>query len=690
MQYPHDIFGNLTKEKSAKTIQDVADTLIHCWFRLVVSSSLQTGGSERSSHPRRMNNNAAEIKTARKVTTEEEDEAHILDNHTTVENKIKEDWILPLPTSSFVHSSYKQLINFVEGYGTDYIFRRAAGTGQVLSHLSKVEECYIQSLLRIGGTDDGTHYEDFCESNDASWQQNDLENTKDHHEDLREPFIAFVQCRRGIDVVESGEEGYAFFNQTLHSYHEFDVLSEMYLWRRDVAFFVVIPDEEDECCSSWIGHSCEEDRETGIGKGDTNNNKMNGYVRALRLFPSTDLNKEENQVSRSRWKGLYEEDLHNDSSIHSPFYSTGPFIANDVPSYDQVNLTQFVVIQTTPSVLWFDRYTSAALAFPLYRKIHLMLFVDMHTIRSIDNSISNSSDALAAHSRTRHAVTLMKRTALNRSNIYPKEDVVFLVIPSTETRILTTFGIDIWRPLDLACNDIRQSQKSRPCSANVPMLPMALITSRKESRNSMMRYYLQSKDLVAGMISNSASNSNEEHNDSGTISTFLLNYFKGKLSHTIKSEALPFNRTNDSGVQIVTGDTFQKLVMEKNNMHTIVEFSTPTCGHCKRFSIVWNELGNLVQSLNWNSVIDVMKMDVTKNEVYHDQLDLQNVPAVYYFPAGSKDAPIELIIEGDKELRESNVGGISNVTSIIEWMIQRNELDEKELLNLAQNSARIK
>ena len=125
-------------------------------------------------------------------------------------------------------------------------------------------------------------------------------------------------------------------------------------------------------------------------------------------------------------------------------------------------------------------------------------------------------------------------------------------------------------------------------------------------------------------------------------------------------------------------------------MHTIVEFSTPTCGHCKRFSIVWNELGNLVQSLNWNSVIDVMKMDVTKNEVYHDQLDLQNVPAVYYFPAGSKDAPIELIIEGDKELRESNVGGISNVTSIIEWMIQRNELDEKELLNLAQNSARIK
>ena len=45
MQYPHDIFGNLTKEKSAKTIQDVADTLIHCWFRLVVSLSLQTDES---------------------------------------------------------------------------------------------------------------------------------------------------------------------------------------------------------------------------------------------------------------------------------------------------------------------------------------------------------------------------------------------------------------------------------------------------------------------------------------------------------------------------------------------------------------------------------------------------------------------------------------------------------------------
>jgi len=129
MQYPHNIFGNLTKDKSAKTIQDVKDTLIHFWFRLAVSLSLRTGGSERSSHPRRMNNNVAEIKTARKVTTEKEDEAHILENHATVENKIKEYWTLPLPTSSFVHSSYKQLINFVEGCGIDYIFRRAAGTG---------------------------------------------------------------------------------------------------------------------------------------------------------------------------------------------------------------------------------------------------------------------------------------------------------------------------------------------------------------------------------------------------------------------------------------------------------------------------------------------------------------------------------------------------------------------------------
>ena len=90
MQYSHDIFGDLTKEKSAKTIQDVEDTLIHCWFRLVVSLSLHAGGSERSSHPRRMNNNAVEIKTVRKVTTEEENKAHILENHATVENKIKE------------------------------------------------------------------------------------------------------------------------------------------------------------------------------------------------------------------------------------------------------------------------------------------------------------------------------------------------------------------------------------------------------------------------------------------------------------------------------------------------------------------------------------------------------------------------------------------------------------------------
>ena len=39
---------------------------------------------------------------------------------------------------------------------------------------------------------------------------------------------------------------------------------------------------------------------------------------------------------------------------------------------------------------------------------------------------------------------------------------------------------------------------------------------------------------------------------------------------------------------------------------------------------------------------EVMKFDVSKNDVPHDKIDVWDVPSVYYFPAGEKDNPVEV------------------------------------------------
>lgn len=200
----------------------------------------------------------------------------------------------------------------------------------------------------------------------------------------------------------------------------------------------------------------------------------------------------------------------------------------------------------------------------------------------------------------------------------------------------------------------------------------------------MRRYYLPSDNVLADL--NTSMNIEDIGSNPGPIATLLSDLFQGKLSPYIRSQMAPSTKEhiNESGVQTITGNTFRELVMDRDHKHTLVEFYTPSCGHCKRFSIMWNQLSRLILSLNWDSVIDVMKMDLSRNDVVHDGVDVRDFPSVYYFPAGSKDEPIQLTVKGDKELGESNLGGVENVTSVLEWMISMDRFDMGELLRLAE------
>eukprot|EP00585_Thalassiosira_rotula_P018513 CAMPEP_0196196086 /NCGR_PEP_ID=MMETSP0912-20130531/1041_1 /TAXON_ID=49265 /ORGANISM="Thalassiosira rotula, Strain GSO102" /LENGTH=132 /DNA_ID=CAMNT_0041468713 /DNA_START=188 /DNA_END=586 /DNA_ORIENTATION=- len=116
-----------------------------------------------------------------------------------------------------------------------------------------------------------------------------------------------------------------------------------------------------------------------------------------------------------------------------------------------------------------------------------------------------------------------------------------------------------------------------------------------------------------------------------------------------------------------------------------------SCGHCKRFSIFWNELSSLVEAMNWSSVIHVMKIDVTKNDIPHDKINAWDLPSVYYFPAGEKKNPIEMtpVTRKDGNPQSDYDEGLSWVRSgydLVKWMVNQGKLDLEFLSKLDSTS----
>lgn len=189
-------------------------------------------------------------------------------------------------------------------------------------------------------------------------------------------------------------------------------------------------------------------------------------------------------------------------------------------------------------------------------------------------------------------------------------------------------------------------------------------------------------------------------NDGGAMGEFINNYFRRtsiakpfvrsetpvSTSSTASARDKLQNVKKLNNVTILTGNTFESLVMDRNDEHTMVLMQTTSCGHCKRFSIFWNELSSLVQAMNWGSVINVMKIDVSKNDVPHDKINAWDLPSVYYFPAFEKKDPIEMTPAKDKTNPQNDYDeGLSWVTSgydLVKWMVNQGKLDLELLSRL--------
>lgn len=547
----------------SKTAEDIVETVIHYWYRFVVSSHISYETMQ-------------EVKSVQSKERTKKLDGNIIP-------------IRPI----FTFPNMDSITSFVQSHHN--IFHPVR---QHLTSVSEREEAYIRKLF---AEEEGYH----------------------------DPFLAFVQCQgTSLDTVDADR----------NAFQRFDDLAQTFIYRRDTAFFVV---KSQDC--DWIAPSKKDDDDN-----DEINESLgwNGSVRVFKMHSTTHhMNDNENTLNWTSGDIFHHQHIH-DSSL---------------------NMTQFAIVQSTPPILWYDKFSASTIAFPIYRQVHMVLFIDMHTTRLSDGSFNYSS---VAFEESKYAISHLRKAAIHHSRTRPSEDVVFLIVPSTEIQIMTTFGIDIWSGMDHDCT-ISNLKNCYP--KNIPLLPMGMITSRKENNSMMMRFYLHSDRLI-------------NKDESNPIKTFLGNYLSGKLIHKLKSEPSPTKRTLSSGVQILTGNNFNELVMLQTKKHTIVQFYAPHCGHCKRFNVIWKELGELIHHFHWGSMIDVMMMDVTKNDVMHEMIDLVSLPSVYFFPKGEKDSPIEMNIQGDSQEDASKVGGINDVYTILEWMVDTNVFESEELLNLIEGN----
>ena len=338
---------------------------------------------------------------------------------------------------------------------------------------------------------------------------------------------------------------------------------------------------------------------------------------------------------------------------------TSPTLTND-QAVDAEKLVEFMVKVATPSVLWFDRQATAPIAFPLYRQVHAVLFVDLHHIPSIPSDPGSDPKSLL----TRFAVRQFRKACRDRrkyglgGNRCSEEDLVCLIIPSTETRVMTTFGIDMWSPLDRAIHELAEEE---------PPLPTLLLTDQRSG--GTLRYYLGAEAI----LDESAS----------AIPSFIQDFWAGSLLPRVKSSSN--SRTTESGVQILTANTMKEaLHLESGSLHhALLYFTAPTCGHCKRFSTVWKQLADLLHHVDWMHFVKLYQVDVTTDDI---AMELKNVtvqwlPDLYYLSPDRQS----IIRYDDKDSLGDDVGKISSPMDILSWFIAKGEFENEQVEKLLQD-----
>jgi len=109
-----------------------------------------------------------------------------------------------------------------------------------------------------------------------------------------------------------------------------------------------------------------------------------------------------------------------------------------------------------------------------------------------------------------------------------------------------------------------------------------------------------------------------------TFEAFLKSLIAGELEPHVKSEPVP---EQDGGVLVAVGKNFDELVTDSGR-DALIEFYAPWCGHCKKLTPVYDELGEKMRDED----VDIIKMDATANDV-PSTFNVRGFPTIFWRPA---------------------------------------------------------
>jgi len=125
-----------------------------------------------------------------------------------------------------------------------------------------------------------------------------------------------------------------------------------------------------------------------------------------------------------------------------------------------------------------------------------------------------------------------------------------------------------------------------------------------------------------------------------SFKNYLDDLAADKLEAYLKSEAVP--EDNDKNpVKVAVAKNFRELVTDSKK-DALVEFYAPWCGHCKKLTPIYEELG---KELQYEPDLNIVKMDATANDVPAG-FEVHGFPTIYFVPKGG--SPVKY--QGEREV----------------------------------------